>query len=538
MKHPLSRHGAHEALANAFIGRVALCAAIACGVLAPALAQAASLSGPVSGWSSGVPSYVSMYEYIPAKLAASPPIVVAAHYCGGSASAFFGFSGMPGIEAAADQYGFVMIFPQTTNPASSADCWDVGSPKSLTHNGGGDTQAIAEMVQYEITKRNADPTRVYIMGASSGAMLTEAMLAVYPDVFKAGAEFSGVPAGCWSDGWSAASNWGGTCANGQDTMTAQAWGDLVRKMYPGYTGAYPRIQLWHGTADATINYNNETQGILEWTNLLGLSATPSSTDTTSTAGFTIEKWQNTCGFTVLEAHIQAGGGHTTPIDDTSVINFFGLNKSGADPQTAACGGSSGSGGSNGSGSGGSSGGAGTTGSAGTTGGGAGHGGTGGGTAGNGGHGGAVGGGTAGTTGGGGHAGTSGGGTAGTLGGGTAGASGGGTAGTFGGGIAGTSGGGTAGTTGSGVHAEGGTSGTGTGTGGQGEAGTSGVSAGGTTGNTGVGGASTGSGGSSGGDDSSGCSCGIASGPSGTGVLGGLALAAFGMALGRRPRRRR
>ena len=320
------------------------------------VASAGSLSAAVTGWSSGnVPTYISMYEYVPSKLAASPPVLIAAHYCGGSASQMFSFTGMPAIEAAADMYGFVMVFPQTTNPASSADCWDVGSKASLTHNGGGDTQAIAEMVQYEITKRGANANRVYAMGASSGAMLTEALMAVYPDVFKAGAEFSGVPAGCWSDGWSAQSNWGGTCATGGDTMTATAWGNLVRGMYPGYAGYRPRLQLWHGTADMTINYNNETQAILEWTNVLGLNATPNSTDTTTDPGYTIEKWQNSCDYTVLEAHIQAGGGHTTPINATSVIDFFGLNDpTGPDPQVAACGDAGTSGSSSGSSSTGSS----------------------------------------------------------------------------------------------------------------------------------------------------------------------------------------
>jgi acetylxylan esterase len=336
--------------------RLALPAAIVCAALAPGAVRAASLSPAITGWSSGVPGYISMYEYVPANVVASPPIVVAAHYCGGSASAFFSFASS--IVAAADRYGFIMIFPQTTNPASSADCWDVGSKASLTHGGGGDTQAIAEMVNFEIAKRRADANRVYIMGSSSGAMLTEAMLAVYPDVFKAGAEFSGVPAGCWSDGWSAASNWGGTCATGGDIMTAQQWGNLVRGMFPGYAGFRPRIQLWHGTADLTINFNNQTEAIKEWTNVLGLSATPTSIDATSVAGFTIQKWQGSCGFTILESHTQANGGHTTPIDANSVVSFFGLDKTGPDPQVAACG-SGGAGGSGGTG--------GTTGSGGRSG---------------------------------------------------------------------------------------------------------------------------------------------------------------------------
>src|SRR6476646_9617976 len=146
----------------------------AMGFLLARPAQAASLQMVPSWGASGVPSYISMYIYVPDRPAAKPPILVVSHYCGGSASGVFGQARTGGIVGAADQYGFIMIFPQTTNPASSADCWDVGSKASLTHDGGGDTQAIAEMVKYEISHRNANAARVYIMGASSGAMLTEA----------------------------------------------------------------------------------------------------------------------------------------------------------------------------------------------------------------------------------------------------------------------------------------------------------------------------------------------------------------------------
>src|SRR3954451_19747935 len=138
---------------------VFLVAIFAAGLLflAPRRANAASLQ-PVSSWgASGVPSYISMYVYLPDKPATNPPILVVAHFCGGSASAVFGQAQGGGIVAAADRYGFIMIFPQTTNPASSAKCWDVGSRQSLTHDGGGDTQAIAQMVKYTITTYSANP---------------------------------------------------------------------------------------------------------------------------------------------------------------------------------------------------------------------------------------------------------------------------------------------------------------------------------------------------------------------------------------------
>ena len=116
------RNRIRACLVSRLAWRIAAPAVLACGALVPSTARAASLTGPVAGWSSGVPSYISMFEYVPAQLAASPPVLVAAHYCGGSASAMFSFTGMPAIEAAADKYGFIIIFPQTTNPASSADC--------------------------------------------------------------------------------------------------------------------------------------------------------------------------------------------------------------------------------------------------------------------------------------------------------------------------------------------------------------------------------------------------------------------------------
>jgi len=344
-------------------------AAIALGLSWAAHASAATLSGPVTGWASGVPNYISMYEYVPAKLAQDPPILVVSHYCGGNAAGVFGEAQGGGIVAAADKYGFLMIFPQTSN-----NCWDVGSSKSLTHDGGGDTQAIAEMVKFEITKRSANANRVYAAGTSSGAMMTEALLAVYPDIFKAGAEFSGVPAGCWAASYSASNQWSGPCAGGQVSKTGQQWGDGVRAMDAGYSGYRPRIQLWHGMADNTISFNNQTEAIKEWINVLGLSTNPTSTAslTISNHQWTRQSWVDSCGVIVLDAFAEQNGPHGTDanLNATYVIPFLGLDQPGAtDPEVAKCGstGGGGSGGSSSAGSAGSSSGGSTGTSGGTSG---------------------------------------------------------------------------------------------------------------------------------------------------------------------------
>jgi poly(hydroxyalkanoate) depolymerase family esterase len=310
-------------------------------------ARAASLQ-PVANWgATGVPTYISMFIYVPDRPAANPPILVVGHFCGGSASQVFGQAQGGGLVAAADRYGFIMVFPQTTRQATSAKCWDVGSPQSLTHDGGGDTQAIAQMVKYTVSTYKANANRVYATGDSSGAMLTQALLAVYPDVFKAGASFAGVPAGCWSAGWTAASNWGGTCAGGNDIMTAPQWGALVRGMDPAYSGHRPRVQLFHGDADAIINYKNFGEAVKEWTNVLGLATNPTSTTTGLTLGThqaTRQQWKNSCGYVVLDAFTSLGGDHgpsDTLFNATYVVPFLGLDQTGdVDPEIAACGGGS------------------------------------------------------------------------------------------------------------------------------------------------------------------------------------------------------
>ena len=330
---------------------IACSVALALGLLVPAGARAASLQ-KVNNWgASGVPSTASMYIYVPDKPATKPPILVLSHYCGGTASAVFGQAQGGKIVQAADQYGFIMIVPQT-----SANCWDVGSTKSLTHDGGGDTQAVAQMVKYAITTYQANPDRVYATGDSSGGMMTQGLLAVYPDVFKGGSAFAGVPAGCWAVG-NPDGSWSSACAGGQVTHTPAEWGDLVRGMDAGYSGHRPRVQLVHGDADTTINFKNHAEAIKQWTNVLGLSTTPTSTETVTLGSHQAkrERWENACGYVVLDALTSMGGDHGPSdalFEASFVVPFLGLDKTTAtDPEVEQCGtagmGGSGAGGASG-----------------------------------------------------------------------------------------------------------------------------------------------------------------------------------------------
>src|SRR5690349_17795614 len=296
----------------------ALLTAAALLLLAPP-ASAATLT-QVSNFGTN-PTNLQMYLYVPNQVAAHPGVLVAVHYCTGSGPAFYSGSGHE-FATLADQYGYIVVFPSATR---SGQCFDVSSPGALTHNGNSDPVGIVSMVRYvQQHYPTVDASKIFVTGLSSGAMMTNVLLGDYPDVFAAGAAFAGVPFGCFAttDG----SMWNSACANGQITKTPQQWGDLARGAFPGYTGRRPRMQLWHGTADDTLHYPNFGEEIKQWTNVLGVSQTPVSSDSPQSS------WTRTrYGANTTQAPVEAisvhNGTHNILLSGMAAytIAFIGLN---------------------------------------------------------------------------------------------------------------------------------------------------------------------------------------------------------------------
>jgi poly(hydroxyalkanoate) depolymerase family esterase len=297
-----------------------LAAALAGAWLAVATPASAASLTEVTNFGTN-PSNLRMYLYVPDRVAARPGVLVAVHYCTGSGPAYYSGTEFASL---ADRYGFIVIYPSATR---SGSCFDVSSPQALRHDGGSDPVGIVSMVRYVLQRNSADPNRVYVAGSSSGAMMTNVLLGDYPDVFKAGAAFAGVPFGCFAttDG----SMWNSQCANGQIIRTAQQWGDAVRAAFPGYTGARPRMQLWHGTADDTLRYPNFGEEIKQWTNVLGASQTPAFTDSPQ-SGWTRTRYGGTGNQAPVEAISIQNGPHNILMSGMAAraITFFGLDTTG------------------------------------------------------------------------------------------------------------------------------------------------------------------------------------------------------------------
>jgi len=102
------------------------------------------------------------WVYVPDKVVSNPPIVVAIHSCESSAQNYFNNAKIPWHQGS-DKKGYITVWPSSPNK-----CWDASSSSSLTRDGGGDSTAISYMIKAAIKKYNADPTRIYVTGGSSG----------------------------------------------------------------------------------------------------------------------------------------------------------------------------------------------------------------------------------------------------------------------------------------------------------------------------------------------------------------------------------
>ncbi|GAA3274069.1 hypothetical protein GCM10020218_019450 [Dactylosporangium vinaceum] len=312
----------HRMLLRALLIAAALPLVVAAVLVSTRPAAAAGLTR-VTGFGNN-PTNLNMYIYVPASVAPRPALLVLVHYCSGSASGIFNGNGHDYVTAA-DRYGYIIVVPEATR---SGSCFDVSTPAALRRNGGSDSTGIMSMVSYARSQYpSIDASRIVVSGFSSGAMMTNVLAAEYPDVFSAASAFSGVPAGCFatSDG----SLWNSQCSGGNVSKSAQQWGDQARAMYSGYSGRYPRMQLWHGTTDTTLAYPNFGEEIKQWTNLNGLSQTPAFTDHPQSS-WTRTRYGNTGTQATVEGVSIAGVGHQLPMSGqlAYAIAFLGLDGSG------------------------------------------------------------------------------------------------------------------------------------------------------------------------------------------------------------------
>jgi feruloyl esterase len=242
------------------------------------------------------PGALELYEHVPASVAANAPLVVVMHGCTQTASSMES----AGWDTLADQYGFVVAYPQQQSSNNVESCFNWFDGATDDSRGAGEAESIAQMVQYEVTTHGVDPTRVFVTGFSAGAAMTAVMAATYPDVFAAASIMSGLPYECATDETTALS-----CMNPGVTKTADAWGALVRAAYT--SSSYPRVQIWRGASDTTVAPMNAQQLALQWTDALGVAMTATSQTMVGSAALTVY------GDDAVETYVVAGMDHAVAL---------------------------------------------------------------------------------------------------------------------------------------------------------------------------------------------------------------------------------
>jgi hypothetical protein len=91
---------------------------------------------------------------------------------------------------------------------------------------------------------------------------------------------------------------------------ARELGDLVRVASP-HRGPWPKLSVWHGSADRTVHPGNAGEIVKQWLDLHGLDETPMSEAQVN--GYPRQVWWNADGETVVESYTISGMAHGTPL---------------------------------------------------------------------------------------------------------------------------------------------------------------------------------------------------------------------------------
>lgn len=297
---------------------------------------------PVAGFGAN-PGGLRMFEYVPDGLQAGAPLVVALHGCTQGALAFDDESGWTEL---ADRLRFALLLPEQTEANNARRCFNWFS---ADHNrrDRGEAASIAAMVARMRAAHGLDPGRTFVTGLSAGGAMTAVMLAAYPEMFRAGAILAGTPYGCASPhgepllvaqkgvitaflraafpdqaaeaGWAA---W--QCGISLSPALPRPptashlptiWRDLLAEAGAPTPPRWPRVSLWHGRDDPTVNPRNLVELMEQWTAAHGLDQIPDASRIVSVGPtrYQHQEYKDAAGETRVETYEFSALGHAVPI---------------------------------------------------------------------------------------------------------------------------------------------------------------------------------------------------------------------------------
>jgi poly(hydroxyalkanoate) depolymerase family esterase len=289
------------------------------------------------------PGALRMFSFVPEHLSPAPALVVVLHGCGQTAA---GYDLGTGWSTLAERYGFALLMPEQQASNNANTCFNWFNPEDISRDGG-EAGSIRQMIARMVGDHKIDSRRVYVTGLSAGGAMTSVMLATYPEVFAGGAVIAGLPFGIASNVREALSG-----MMQSPSRPAGELGDLVRNAST-HKGPWPKLSVWHGSADRTVNPANADEIVKQWLDLHGLPHEPMSSGEVD--GHPRDVWWDADGDTVVESYTITDMAHGTPLGVSGndepygaegaflieagisssyhIANFFGLTERILQPKT-------------------------------------------------------------------------------------------------------------------------------------------------------------------------------------------------------------
>jgi poly(hydroxyalkanoate) depolymerase family esterase len=247
------------------------------------------------------PGELRMFAYLPENLQPAPALVVVLHGCGQTAA---GYDLGAGWSTMAKRYGFALLMPEQQASNNAQGCFNWFNPEDVARDSG-EAASIRQMIARIADEAGIDPRRIFVTGLSAGGAMTTVMLATYPELFAGGAVIAGLPFGVATNVREA--------LNGMyqsPSRPAVELGHLVRNA-SHHKGPWPKLSVWHGSADRTVNPANANEIVKQWLDVHGLPAAPMSEGIVD--GYPRQIWWNADGETIIESYTITDMAHGTPL---------------------------------------------------------------------------------------------------------------------------------------------------------------------------------------------------------------------------------
>jgi poly(hydroxyalkanoate) depolymerase family esterase len=163
-----------------------------------------------------------------------------------------------GWDQLAAENNFHVLYPQQKIVNNPNICFNWFNSNDISKEQG-EASSIKNMILYLSDSLNIDKEKIYVYGVSAGAAMAVSLMALYPELFKAGASIAGAPYGSANDFIEAFK----IMIDGVE-KTPEAWAKHVNDEHPNQKVTYPKLIVLHGTKDMIVNMNNSYELIKQW----------------------------------------------------------------------------------------------------------------------------------------------------------------------------------------------------------------------------------------------------------------------------------